>query len=157
MLSRLKYLKAKLTFLMLIILVFTANNVLFAEANKGKIIMQVNGFKNSTGTARILIFSAKEAKYFPADQSKAYAKHVVPIKNNKVSFTFENLPYGDYAISVHHDEDNNGKVNTNFFGIPNEGLGGSNDAKGFFGPPSFEKAKVMLYVESVSIVINMVN
>ena len=128
-----------------------------AQTPTGKINVQVNGFKNNNGKARLLIFSTKEKQFFPKDKDKAYAKYVVSIKDQKVLFTFENLPYGDYAISVHHDEDNNGKVNSNLLGIPNEGLGASNDAKGFMGPPSFEKAKITLNKEQMSIVINLVN
>ena len=137
--------------------IFLYQSYIIAQTPTGKIIVQVNGFKNNNGKARLLIFSTKEKQFFPKDKDKAYAKYVVPIKDNKVLFTFENLPFGDYAISVHHDEDNNGKVNTNFIGIPAESLGASNDAKGFFGPPSFEKAKVTLNKEQISIIINLVN
>jgi uncharacterized protein (DUF2141 family) len=143
--------------LLLIMTSFVITSTINAQQNTGKIIVQVNGFKNNNGKARLLIFSSKDKEFFPKEKDKAYAKFIVPIKNNQVFFTFENLPYGDYAISVHHDEDNNGKVNTNWLGIPNEGLGASNDAKGKFGPPSFEKAKVTLNKEQISIIINMVN
>lgn len=136
---------------------FFISNSIKAQEHTGKIIVQVNGFKNNDGKARLLIFSSKEKGSFPKDKDKAFAKFVVPIKDNQVLFNFENLPYGDYAISVHHDEDNNGKVNSNLLGIPNEGLGASNDAKGFFGPPSFDKAKVSLNKEQISISINIVN
>src|SRR6202041_1024433 len=38
-------------------------------------------------------------------------------------------------------ENKNGKLDTGMFGIPTEGTVVSNHAKGFMGPPSFEKAK----------------
>jgi len=41
---------------------------------------------------------------------------------------------GKYAVSVFHDENSNGKLDTNFLGIPREGVGASNNAKGHFGP-----------------------
>ena len=50
------------------------------------------------------------------------------------------LPYGKYAISVYHDLNSDGELNTNILGIPKEPVGFSNDAKGNFGPPDFEKA-----------------
>jgi uncharacterized protein (DUF2141 family) len=128
-----------------------------AQTPTGKIIVEVKGFENNNGKARLLLFSSNEKKYFPKDKDKALRKNVVPIESNQVVFVYENLPYGDYAISVHHDEDENGKVNTNFLKIPKEGLGASNDAKGFMGPPSFDKAKVSLNKEEISITINLVN
>jgi len=125
--------------------------------NTGTITIVVNGFKSDKGQARFLLFKKGQEKYYPSEDEKAFKRDVVPIKNKKVVFTYENIPFGDYAISVHHDEDKNDKVNTNFIGIPNEGLGASNDAKGNFGPPSFEKAKITLKKEQMSITINMVN
>lgn len=53
---------------------------------------------------------------------------------------FENIPYGDYAIAVLHDINKDGKLDKNFFGIPTEGYGFSNNAVEKFGPPSFLKA-----------------
>lgn len=143
--------------LLLLITSFVMCGSVSAQDKTGKIVVQVKNFKSNDGKARFLIFSSNEKKSFPKEKDKAYGKFVVPIKDNQVIFTFENLPYGEYAISVHHDEDDNGKVNSNFIGIPNEGLGASNDAKGFFGPPSFDKAKVDLNKEQISIIINIVN
>ena len=47
---------------------------------------------------------------------------------------------GTYAVSVVHDENSNGKLDTNFIGMPREGVGASNDAKGHMGPPKFSAA-----------------
>ena len=38
------------------------------------------------------------------------------------------------------DENSNGKMDTNSMGIPREGVGASNNAKGNFGPPKFDAA-----------------
>jgi uncharacterized protein (DUF2141 family) len=43
-------------------------------------------------------------------------------------------------VSVFHNEDSNGKLDTNFTGIPREGVGASNNAKGHFDPPKFDAA-----------------
>ena len=44
-------------------------------------------------------------------------------------------------MACFHDENKNGKLDTGLFGIPTEGTVVSNHAKGFMGPPSFDKAK----------------
>lgn len=160
MLIRFKMFSNKRLFpLLFSILILFASSIsqIPAQTPTGKIIVEVKGFENNNGKARLLLFSSNEKKYFPKDKDKALRKNVVPIESNQVVFVYENLPYGDYAISVHHDEDENGKVNTNFLKIPKEGLGASNDAKGFMGPPSFDKAKVSLNKEEISITINLVN
>ena len=42
-----------------------------------------------------------------------------------------------YLFSI---ENSNGKLDTSFMGIPHEGVGASNNAKGHFGPPKFDAA-----------------
>ena len=57
---------------------------------------------------------------------------------------FDNLPAGEYAVSIAHDENSNGKVDFSWLHIPNEGYGVSNNAKGFMSPPSYSDAKFEL-------------
>ena len=54
---------------------------------------------------------------------------------------FDPIPAGTYAVACFHDENKNGRLDTGLFGIPTEGTVVSNHAKGFMGPPSFEKAR----------------
>ena len=55
------------------------------------------------------------------------------------TYTFD-LPNGTYAIGIFVDTNYNNKMDRNFFGVPKEQYGFSNDAKGSFGPPSFKDA-----------------
>ena len=54
---------------------------------------------------------------------------------------FDDMPTGGYAVALVHDENGNGKLDTRF-GIPIEGVGFSNNPKLFFGPPSFNAARI---------------
>ena len=67
----------------------------------------------------------------------------------------DSLDYGEYAIRVFHDENKNGELDTDFLGIPDEDYGYSNDASGFFGPPSWEKAKFYFDKPEMTITINI--
>jgi uncharacterized protein (DUF2141 family) len=69
---------------------------------------------------------------------------VVKAIGTEVTVVFEDLPAGDYAISVIHDENENGELDSNKMGIPKEGFAFGNNAMGSFGPPAFEKAKISL-------------
>ena len=64
------------------------------------------------------------------------------------------VPSGTYAIGLYIDANENEKMDTNFLGIPKEQFGFSNDAKGSFGPPSFESASFEVN-QSKKIVINL--
>ena len=54
---------------------------------------------------------------------------------------FNKVHPGTYALSAFHDQNSNGKLDTNFLGMPIEDYCASNNARGVLGPPSFEDAK----------------
>ena len=77
-------------------------------------------------------------------------------ENTNGSATFElSLAPGEYAFQVFHDLDSNGKMKTNFIGIPKEPVGVSNDAKGKFGPPKYKDAKLMIGDDALVIPIKL--
>lgn len=51
------------------------------------------------------------------------------------------LPPGEYALSVWHDTDDDGKLARNFVGLPKEPAGLSNNVRPRFGPPRFRDAR----------------
>lgn len=57
---------------------------------------------------------------------------------------YRNLQPGTYALSLFHDENGNGKLDSNIAGIPTERYGFSRDARGRMGAPSFADAAVEL-------------
>jgi len=122
-------------------------NRLEATSN-GSIQIKVSGLKNTSGQLGILIFTSKEG--FPSDWQKAYKQILIPITGDKAAYTFIDLPYGKYAVSVMHDENKNKKLDTNFIGIPKEGYGVSNNATGSMGPPKFEDAAFNLDRDIIS-------
>ena len=62
--------------------------------------------------------------------------------HSHASLSRHQLPPGRYAAIVIHDEDDNGRLDTNPMGVPGEGYGVSNDARGFLSAPSFEPAAI---------------
>ncbi|MCP3958751.1 MAG: DUF2141 domain-containing protein [bacterium] len=54
---------------------------------------------------------------------------------------FRDVAPGAYGVSSYHDENGNGKLDSNFFRIPKEGTAASNDARGKMGPPKFADAR----------------
>lgn len=62
----------------------------------------------------------------------------------QVSCRFENLPAGDYAISVYQDENSDGELNLNAFGAPTELYGASNNVLHATSAPTFTESKLHL-------------
>lgn len=72
---------------------------------------------------------------FPNDEPMM--TRTAPAATGEITVTFEDLPAGDYAISLYHDINDNEELDKNLMGIPKEPFGFSNDAMGTFGAPSF--------------------
>ncbi|MEI7942916.1 MAG: DUF2141 domain-containing protein [Candidatus Riflemargulisbacteria bacterium] len=89
---------------------------------------------------------------FPMQAEKALTKDVVTGKEKVI--VFKNIPYGEYAVAVFHDENGNGKMDTHIFGIPKEGVGASNNKMGF-GPPNFKDSAFMLNEPDKTITIDI--
>jgi uncharacterized protein (DUF2141 family) len=71
---------------------------------------------------------------------------------NEVSCTFYNLPEKKYGVCIYHDENSNNKCDKNFFGIPTEGYGFSNNKKPVLSVPTFEECSINLNAnKSISI------
>ena len=69
---------------------------------------------------------------------------------------FRDLPPGVYAVSVRHDENLNGKLDTNFLGIPKEGYGASNNPSKKLREPTFDEGRIELKDAEQAIEIKLI-
>ncbi|MEO0601095.1 MAG: DUF2141 domain-containing protein [Myxococcota bacterium] len=96
------------------------------------------------GKVGCAVFRAAEG--FPSDGKRAVAVAEVEASkavDGSVTCHFPNVEGGRVAVSVRHDVDGNGKLDTNVVGMPKEPFGFSRDAPlRTFGPPKFDDAAV---------------
>lgn len=128
-------------------------SVLILNPSNPKLEIQINQTQSDKGMIRILIFSKDTG--FPDQPTKALKSLSIQPKNKTGNLSISDLPAGKYAVSVIHDEDNNGKLTTNAVGYPTEKFGFSNNPKVYFSPPSFEKAAFELKAEPKKIEITL--
>lgn len=107
-------------------------------ADGPEVAFQIVGLRRAQGTVRCALFASAEG--FPTKPKKAVRLATSGIKGRQAVCAFETVPPGRYAAAFFHDEDVDGELDTSMLGIPQEGVGASNDATGTFGPPSFEDA-----------------
>ena len=112
-------------------------------SNSSSFKLQIEGLKKVEGEIRIAMFDSKES--YTKEPIHAV---VITIVSTLVEWEVPTLPFGEYAIAVYHDKNKNGKLDTNFLGIPKEGYGFSNNARGRFGPASWEDAQFTVNSES---------
>ncbi len=111
----------------------------FAYSQSHPLTIVVEGAETDKGKVFIAL-SPDESDY--KKKNNAYKEAKVDVSNGVARHTFD-LPAGTYAIKVFHDENNNGELDTNFIGIPKEGVGFSNNPS-LTGMPSFQKVSFQL-------------
>ena len=106
----------------------------YAYSDDIQLVVDVVGVKPGAGYVVLSLFSSPE-NYM----TRPVADRAMKVKDaDKVTFVLGDLAKGRYSISVYYDENGNGELDTGLFGIPKELVGFSNNAKGLFGPPSFD-------------------
>lgn len=108
-------------------------------AQAGDLQINVQGLNEIKGDVMVAVFNQKGQWLKHALVNKKIAASQLSL-----SVQFDNLPEGDYAVSIYHDLNSNGRLDSNMIGMPTEPYGFSNDAAGNFGPPSFDAAKITL-------------
>ena len=124
-----------------------------APATGATLTVKIAGIRSDRGSIYCELFARPDG--YPKDASQAAQTQKVAIHQRAASCLFEGVTPGTYAVAAYHDENGNGKLDTNFLGIPSEGVAASNDAKGTMGPPSFEKAKLAVTGAELGITIHL--
>ncbi len=133
----------KILFFLWLALGFICSTI--AETSSGALTVHVEDVDADNGILMIGLFTSEET--YDADQGQgeagreqAYQSVTAEVHDGQADYVFERLPYGDYAIKLYHDENNNGELDKNFIGIPSEDYGFSNNPRTFFGPASYRDA-----------------
>ena len=92
---------------------------------------------------------------YQGEEAGALDKKMVPVVNQKTQVVFEDLAFGSYGVALYHDENVNGKLDTNAMGIPKEAYGFSNNAKSFFGKPGYKDVMFEMNSAEMKITINL--
>jgi len=125
----------------LLVIIFSTNFLLAQEPNTTHALrITVTNFENIKGKLQVCLTEKKEDFLKQCEYATA-----VTVTNNTISLEIANVKTGVYSISLFHDENNNGVLDTKgFFGIPSEPYGFSNNPSTTFGPPSFEKCTFLV-------------
>jgi uncharacterized protein (DUF2141 family) len=133
-----------------IVAAFTLGAMVSHVFAQGNLEVTVQNIKEKKGTIRVGLFTNEKDFLKKATEGK-----VVKASGEEIIVSFNNLKPGIYAVSVIHDENENGELDSNFMGIPKEGFGFGNNAMGSFGPPSFDEAKVIIDKDPVKQVVKL--
>jgi uncharacterized protein (DUF2141 family) len=109
--------------------------------SQNRLSIAVEGVKTSKGKISVAIYNKSEGflefdKVFLADTAMA--------QEGITHIYINNLPGGEYALAVFHDENGNDELDTNWLGIPKESVGFSRTRMKTFGPPSFSECALII-------------
>lgn len=127
-----------------------AASLSLAAAAEINVAVHVVGIEKPNGAVYAGLYDASGWK----DGHFIKAVHV-PVTGGDVTFNLAAPAPGRYAIRLFHDLNGNGKLDKNFFGIPEEPYAFSNNASGSMGPPNFDAAAFEVSAPGAKQEINM--
>lgn len=113
-----------------------------APAHALDLTVEVSGARSDKGYVAVAVYADGAAwmkQTLRTERVAAGARAVIVLRD---------LPAGRYALAVIHDENGNGKLDTNVVGLPTEPYGFSRGARGSFGPAKWDDAVIALEADA---------
>ena len=126
--------------------VFLCSGIAFAQ---NSLTLEIAGVKKQGGKLYISFFNSEES----FDKRKV----CYSMETNATAETLRipvSLSAGGYVISMYQDSNGNGRLDSNFLGIPREPFGFSN-YNGKSAPGSFDKLKVMVNDKTKKVTVHL--
>jgi MipA family protein len=89
-----------------------------------------------------IVFALFDSPHKFSDLRDPVQKVITSVKTNNI-YKITNIPPGEYALIVYHDENTNREIDRNFIGIPKEPIGFANLYRPK-GPPSYANAAFII-------------
>ncbi|MDR1347932.1 MAG: DUF2141 domain-containing protein [Prevotellaceae bacterium] len=127
----------KQTFFLLMLLAASTLNA------QHKLTIVVDGMEQTAGTLHVAVYDSENFMKKPMHGTLA------KVDMEEIKIVLDSIVSGNYAVSIFHDENDNGKLDTGAYGIPIEKTGSSNNAKATYGPPKFDDCKFTIEDDTV--------
>lgn len=121
-------------------------------AHTGTLTVTIENVKVRNGKIMMALYNTE--KDFLSTKTIRSIHHPVP-ESGEVVLQLTNLEHGIYAISLFHDENNNGAMDYNFMKIPKEPYGFSNNPKVIFSAPKYDEASFVFEKEKQELSIQL--
>ncbi len=109
----------------------------------GELQVELTGLQDAAGDIYITVYDSEDS-WLGEERVMVQKVVIEEARKDGVVFSVLELPPGEYALTIYHDTNGSGELDTNFIGIPKEPVAMSNNAKAKFGPPKYDDAKFTL-------------
>jgi uncharacterized protein (DUF2141 family) len=116
--------------------------------------IEVSGLAEAKGSIYIAVYNSDDT-WLGDDTVMASEVVIAEALSDGLVHAELQLPEGEYALSIFHDVNDNGEMDTNWIGLPKEPVALSNNARPKFGPPKYKDAVFTLGAEPVLQEIDM--
>lgn len=113
---------------------------LFTSTETYDLTIQVDGVRNNNGYIMVGIYT--EDSSFP--ETEPFRSVEAEAESGSTQIIIEDLPAGEYAIAIMHDENGNSEFDISNNGMPLEGWGFSNNPDTSMGPATWSDASFEL-------------
>ena len=117
----------------------------------GELTVTITDIREAKGSLMVAVVNSDAAWN---NQAKPVAAQKVAAAKGESDAEVPDLPAGNYAVQVMHDENGNDKLDTNFLGIPTEGYGFSNNPN-VMRRAHFDEARFEVGADSTAITIRL--
>ena len=118
-----------------------------------QLTIKISNIEKLKGEIKIGVFN-NESNFLK--EGASIKNYTVKVDKNTAVLTITDLPKGEYAISMYHDENMDKKMNTNFIGIPKESYGFSNNIQPRMSAPKYKDCKFS-FSENTTLQIKLIN
>lgn len=108
------------------------------HAGEASLLISFAGLRSSRGMLRVCL--TRNPRFFPGCDKDPAAFTASVAATPDAHVAIPHVPGGDYALSVLHDENGNGRADM-MLGIPREGVGFSENPRLLFSAPKFAAAR----------------
>ncbi|MCP9756828.1 DUF2141 domain-containing protein [Lacihabitans sp. CCS-44] len=120
-----------------------------------KVSVKITNIKQVKGSIRVAFY--KKGCDFPNEGSITFAKEVKITQIGEMTIHFSEVPFGEYAIAVFQDKNQNQKIDKNLVGYPLEPFGFSRNFKPKFSGPDFSDCNVVISPTTNTFTIKMID
>lgn len=125
---------------------------LAGQVQAARLVITIQGIRSDSGYVFVALFSKPEG--FPdGNYSTQHTKVKAAIAG--LTVVFDNIEAGAYAVGAYHDENNNGRLDTNVLGYPIEGYALSNEIRAVVTRPRFADAAFLVSDADTHVTLNI--
>lgn len=109
--------------------------------SQNQISVDIHDVPSSEGKISVAVYNNADG-FLKFDQ--VFKCDSIVAQKGVTTISIKDLPEGEYALAIFHDENGNDKLDTNWLGIPKEKVAFSKAKMKTFGPPGFKECAFKL-------------